>query len=68
MLTLRYMPNTSSVLHLHPTLFVQSLCSPFLIPRILYSLVYYRHVTGIGNESRARIRAAEEVGTDVTVM
>ena len=32
MLTLRYMPNTSSVLHLHPTLvhllFVQSLYSP----------------------------------------
>ena len=52
MLTLRYMPNTSSVLHLHPTLvpllFVQSLYSPFLIPRIFYLLVSYGnrvHVT-----------------------
>ena len=44
MLTLRYMLNASSVLHIHPTLvqlvFVKSLYSPFLIPRISYLLVH----------------------------
>ena len=36
MLTLHYMPNTSSALHLHPTLFPLTFCtnlySPFFIP------------------------------------
>ena len=38
MLTLRYMLNASSVLHLHPMVFVHSLYSPFLIPRIVVTL------------------------------
>ena len=38
MLTLRYMLNASSVLHLHPMVFVHSLYSPFLIPRLVVTL------------------------------
>ena len=48
MLTLRYVPKASAVLHLHPTLvplvFVQALYSLFLIPRNFF---VYRKVSSV---------------------
>ena len=43
MLTLRYMPNTSSVLHLHTTLVPLLFGQLYLIPRIFLILVMYRY-------------------------
>ena len=43
MFTLHYMPNTSSVLHLHPTLV------PLVFVRSLYSLTCYVDISGFSH-------------------
>ena len=61
-LTLRFMPNTSSVLYLHPTLvplvFVQSLYSPFLF---IYLLQEIGHADCDGNPALAIYRGGKGV-------